>query len=201
MNASYVAWIIFRRDSKCLSEYVDLFLIRNNAVYLLRKIKIYEMFADKPIINLSEPLTKAAARIGNTAKLICKASGAPTVSFSWSKNDTILPKNSDEKYKMETKSSNYIHYTSILSIRNVDIKDYDVYGCIARNALGDAKTMVKLQPISEPDPPIALTAVNATHDSITLSWTPGFDGGKLFSNEFRIIEVFGIATKLTIFII
>lgn len=124
-------------------------------------------------------MTKAAARIGNTAKLICKASGAPNVTFSWSKNGTVLPRSSPEKYKMETKLTKHIHYTAILSIYNVVMQDYGLYGCTARNALDYAKTLVKLQKVSEPDPPIALIAVNATHDSITLSWTPGFDGGRL----------------------
>lgn len=70
-----------------------------------------------------------------------------------------------------------IKYMSTLLINNLVAQDYGVYGCTARNALGFSTTAVKLQSVSAPDPPNKLTMVNATHDSITFVWNPGFDGG------------------------
>lgn len=135
------------------------------------------MFTDKPIVDLSEPLTKAASQIGNMARLICKASGAPSVTFSWSKGGVVLPQNTTDKYVMLYKQSNIIHHTSTLLIHNVAPSDYDTYGCTARNVIGFSTHSVKLQSVSAPDPPFQLKTVNVTHDSITLSWEPGFDGG------------------------
>lgn len=38
--------------------------------------------------------------------------------------------------------------------------------------------------LGKPDPPYDIKFVNATHDSITLTWQPGFDGG--MEQAFRI---------------
>ena len=134
-------------------------------------------FPDKPVIDLSEPLTKAAAQIGRTARLTCKADGAPRVNFSWSKNAVVLRPNETDKYVMLSQQSNVIEHTSTLLVQNVANGDYGAYGCTARNTIGFSTHTVKLQPLSAPDPPFQLKTVNATHDSITISWKPGFDGG------------------------
>lgn len=77
------------------------------------------------------------------------------------------------------KQSNVIEHTSTLLIENVGISDYETYGCTARNVMGFSTHLVKLQTVSAPDPPFHLETVNMTHDSITISWKPGFDGGQL----------------------
>jgi len=66
---------------------------------------------------------------------------------------------------------------SVLIINNVDTSDFGQYECVARNELGFSTTSVRLDVTSIPDAPVSMTVVNSTHDSVTLSWTPGFDGG------------------------
>ncbi len=75
-----------------------------------------------------------------------------------------------------------IHYMSTLLIHNVGPQDYEEYGCTARNSMGFSTNVVKLLMVSPPDPPYRLETVNATHDSITLLWKPGFDGGEFYQN-------------------
>ena len=71
-----------------------------------------------------------------------------------------------------------ITYESVLSIQKIEKKDYGVYQCKASNTLGFVVTSVNLTAPSKPDPPLEIRVVNATHDSITISWKPGFDGGE-----------------------
>lgn len=60
---------------------------------------------------------------------------------------------------------------------------------MARNELGFATSSPRLEVSSAPDPPSLLTAVNVTHDSVTLVWTPGFDGGMKASFRIRYREI------------
>lgn len=70
-----------------------------------------------------------------------------------------------------------MNWESILSVKNVGSKDYGTYECMAHNSLGDKSHQVRLEVKSVPEPPNGLHIVNFTHDSVTLAWSPGFDGG------------------------
>ncbi len=78
-----------------------------------------------------------------------------------------------------------ITYESILSIHKVESADYGIYQCKASNALGFTTIYVTFSPPSRPDPPSAMNVVNATHDTITITWIPGFDGGKVLLSGWR----------------
>lgn len=77
---------------------------QNAIVPMLSIYKIFDILyfyrsrLDKPEMDMSDNLLKSASHIGKTAKLYCVASGAPTVTFSWSRSGTILPINSSNKY-------------------------------------------------------------------------------------------------------
>lgn len=74
-------------------------------------------------------------------------------------------------------------------IERVTPSDYGIYECVSRNDLGSTTENIRLDVTSPPDPPKNLSIVNATHDSITLTWMPGFDGGKKASYRVRYREV------------
>jgi hypothetical protein len=75
-------------------------------------------------------------------------------------------------------------YESILTIRKVRPADYGSYECVSRNEMGFATVSIKLEVTSSPDPPVALTVLNVTHDSIKVTWKPGFNGG--LQQNFRL---------------
>jgi len=66
----------------------------------LLKIRIifFRYVTDKPEIDMSPLLVKAAARKGDTGRLICRASGAPKVVFAWSHNGNQISLNTTSKY-------------------------------------------------------------------------------------------------------
>jgi len=56
---------------------------------------------------------------------------------------------------------------------------------VARNDLGEAVETVRLEITSPPDPPLSLNILNVTHDTVTVAWIPGFDGGLKASYRVR----------------
>ena len=57
---------------------------------------------DKPDIDLSPQIAKAASNKGGTGKLICRAKGAPNVTFSWSREGRAITNESEPaKYSVD----------------------------------------------------------------------------------------------------
>ncbi|CAK1595168.1 unnamed protein product [Parnassius mnemosyne] len=131
----------------------------------------------KPEMDTSPSLMKSASNVGEVGRLTCRSKAAPAPNFTWSKNGAKLPVNTSTKYFAEYHKSDPITYTSILLISDVTSSDYGSYECGARNDLGFSTTSVKLDITSAPDLVSSLTVTNVTHNSVTLSWVPGFDGG------------------------
>ncbi|XP_050785757.1 nephrin [Gopherus flavomarginatus] len=117
------------------------------------------------------------------ATLQCRAQGVPSVKFSWEKNGAALhPDN--PRYTERTWHEGAWH-SSTLTISNVSaMHDYATFTCRASNALGTDKLDIQLLSTSPPDPPTGLKVVSVTHNSATLEWIPGFDGG--LPQRFRI---------------
>ncbi|XP_044847632.1 nephrin isoform X2 [Mauremys mutica] len=117
------------------------------------------------------------------ATLQCRAQGVPSVKFSWEKNGAALhPDN--PRYTERTWHEGAWH-SSTLTIANVSaMHDYATFTCRASNALGTDKLDIQLLSTSPPDPPTGLKVVSITHNSATLEWIPGFDGG--LPQRFRI---------------
>ena len=130
----------------------------------------------------SPQLTKAAGDEGQLARLICRAKGAPNISFTWAREG--VPLTPDDKYSLNTVQVDIVTWESTLFVSKVRSRDYGPYDCVARNEMGTGNSRVILSGTSRPDAPFWLTAVNATHDSVELAWKPGFDGG--ISQAYRI---------------
>ncbi|KAM9114213.1 nephrin isoform 2-T2 [Pangshura tecta] len=115
--------------------------------------------------------------------LQCRAQGVPSVKFSWEKNGAALhPDN--PRYTERTWHEGAWH-SSTLTIANVSaMHDYATFTCRASNALGTDKLDIQLLSTSPPEPPTGLKVVSVTHNSATLEWIPGFDGG--LPQRFRI---------------
>jgi hypothetical protein len=64
---------------------------------------IFEIFSDKPKIDTSPSIAKSASDKGKTGVLVCKARGAPDVSFNWSRKGAVINvEKSEGKYEVNS---------------------------------------------------------------------------------------------------
>ncbi|XP_018320439.1 nephrin isoform X2 [Agrilus planipennis] len=131
----------------------------------------------KPEMDKSPALQKFASDTGNSGRLICRTRASPLPRYSWARNGSPIAANVSGKYYMAFRQIDILTSESILIISHVTSSDYGNYECVAKNELGFATNTLRLEITSAPDPPETLTVLNVTHDSATLSWSPGFDGG------------------------
>ncbi|XP_076375305.1 sticks and stones isoform X2 [Megalopta genalis] len=136
---------------------------------------------------MNTPLTRrAAANKGINVQLFCKARGSPLPRFSWSFNGkTLLPNVTEHKYSVTQTDLSKLESESTLTIFRVTSHDYGKYECRAMNMMGQSTDIIHLDVTSPPDKPSDLEAYNITHDSVTLTWKRGFDGGLPTSYQIR----------------
>ncbi|XP_077276716.1 sticks and stones isoform X2 [Temnothorax americanus] len=133
------------------------------------------------------PLTrKAAANKGINVQLFCKARGSPLPRFTWIFNGkTLLPNATEDKYSITHSDLSELYSETMLTIYHVRSQDYGKYECRAQNKMGLSTDDILLDVTSPPDKPSDLEVYNYTHDSVTLAWKRGFDGGLSTSHQIR----------------
>lgn len=117
--------------------------------------------------------------------MICRSQASPLARYSWSKSGVPLNTNTTGKYFSSYRQLDALITESVLIITHITSSDYGNYDCEASNELGSSKITVKLDVTSVPDTPSSLKVANVTHDSVTLTWVPGFDGGMKASYRIR----------------
>lgn len=136
-----------------------------------------------------------ATDLSQTVKLVCSASGVPTVHFKWmtdhkeflNTEEELLFQN-DVKYfgySLERKQISESVFQSALTIKRITDRELNKsFKCIAHNQKGETQTDIKLRKRGKPDPPNDIKVINVTNKSVFMSWRPGFDGG--VKQSFRI---------------
>lgn len=133
-------------------------------------------------------MLRAASGPGDQARLPCRAKAAPAPIFHWIRTGQELPINQSSKYYTLQRQLDPLTHESILVIERISSRDYGDYECRAKNELGSGSGTGRLDVRSAPDSPATLTVLNVTHDSVTLGWEPGFDGGHRASYRIRYRE-------------
>ncbi|KAK6055809.1 fibronectin type III domain protein [Cooperia oncophora] len=144
-------------------------------------------------------LSRAAGPLGGRARARCRAHAVPDADFVWDRAGEIIQGN-NTKYGMFSIQLDYSTFESTLWISNLSPDDYshDIR-CTARNSFGtdsihipigppsppDAPLDIHIGPPSPPDAPLDIHVTNATSNTISISWTPGFDGGSDQTFEVR----------------
>ncbi|XP_028836423.1 nephrin isoform X2 [Denticeps clupeoides] len=139
----------------------------------------------KPQLKKGPQWSKVASRGDGVSKaeVVCQAEGVPKVHFTWAKNGAMMDLN-NPRYLEQTVTEGVLH-TSTLTILNVSaLLDYATFTCTGRNSQGEDALDVQLLSTNRPDPPSDFRLVGVTHNSATLEWMPGFDGG--LTQKFRV---------------
>ncbi|XP_022909293.1 nephrin isoform X2 [Onthophagus taurus] len=161
----------------------------NNGIGKSSSRKVMLIVKHKPEVNQSPAFMKFASDAGNMGKIICRSQASPLAKYSWSRNGSPIAANKTGKYFSTYKQIDSLVSESILIITHVTSADYGNYECVARNELGFATSSPRLEITSSPDTPSLLTILNVTHDSVTLQWVPGFNGGMQASYRIRYREI------------
>ncbi|XP_077564218.1 nephrin-like [Haemaphysalis longicornis] len=127
--------------------------------------------------------TTLAAELARPLTLSCAAHGAPGPVFAWSFGKTPISPN-DSRHVVHSEREDAVRWRSTLVVQRVGSADYGRYTCTARNELGSDWSRFAVRPRGRPDPPTAVRALNVSHTSALLIWSPGFDGG--LEQQFRV---------------
>ncbi|XP_018006965.1 nephrin isoform X2 [Hyalella azteca] len=145
----------------------------------------------KPVMDSSGLYERAGAELGGTGTLRCRATGSPSISFTWFTRDNTpieaaLYSRFQNRYSVSDSElvDGLATYESVLTIANVTIKDHGIFQCQAMNSHGYTNTIITLEGTTAPDAPSDLKVVNTTHDSVLLQWVSGYNGG--LQQSFRI---------------
>lgn len=134
-------------------------------------------------------MLRAASEKNEKGRLVCRVQAAPKPSFAWARaQKTLNNTQNGGKYLIESRQIDPLTYESVLMVDKVETNDYGLYECKAENELGSARENIRLDVTSKPDAPLSLNVLNTTHDSVSLAWTPGFDGGLKTTYQLRYRE-------------
>lgn len=109
--------------------------------------------------------------------MVCQVRAFPRPEFEWSFNGNKLQTGIGEHYELNATVLAEDVFRSVLLVSSIRDVDYGEYTCNARNTMGRLRTTIRLQPKGSPEKPSSLQAVATSHNSVTLQWEPGFDGG------------------------
>lgn len=134
-------------------------------------------------------MLRAASERDEKGRLVCRVQAAPKPSFVWARAQKALNNTQiGGKYLIESRQIDPLTYESILLVDKVESNDYGLYECRATNEIGTSRENIRLDVTSKPDAPLSLNVLNTTHDSVSLAWTPGFDGGLKTTYQLRYRE-------------
>ncbi|KAK3107143.1 hypothetical protein FSP39_008031 [Pinctada imbricata] len=133
-----------------------------------------------------ESQEKVAATANSSTTLTCTARGYPIPQFTWYRGASIVVNGS--KYSLSaTQVQDVAMATSRLTIHEIQASDFGEYSCEVSNTQGGATKLIILSVRDKPDPPTNVRMTSYTWESVTVAWTPGFDGGS--KQTFRILYV------------
>ncbi|XP_022111556.1 synaptogenesis protein syg-2-like isoform X2 [Acanthaster planci] len=138
-------------------------------------------------------MTEQGGKDGGSASLTCIAKGNPRPTMQWyGLNNTVITSETDTAKFMVvnvTTGGDGVYgfqVTSTLTINNIDSDiDFGTYTCISTNGIGEEDMLkVNLTGTRRPDKPIRVMITGQTAESLTVTWTAGYDGGE--EQSFRV---------------
>ncbi|XP_058502723.1 nephrin isoform X1 [Solea solea] len=150
----------------------------NNGIAPPASVDVHLVVQFKPELQKGPQWRKVASRGDGTttAAVVCQAEGIPQIDFSWEKKGVPMDF-ANPRYEERTVREGSFHTSTVRVVNVSAAHDYAVFSCTARNSLGEDKLNIQLVSTSRPDPPFSFRQVSVTHDSVTLEWIPGFNGG------------------------
>ncbi|KAL3885257.1 hypothetical protein ACJMK2_025345 [Sinanodonta woodiana] len=135
--------------------------------------------------------SRIASNVGEMTVFSCQAQANPAPRFYWSKGG--LPITSGDRVSLEEKIMDGIAmFAGLLRLQMTSLSDLGEYSCTVNNSIGQSTKKIQLSLKSTPDPPINLSTLSHTWESVILSWEPGFDGGYNQSFVIYVNSIYGL---------
>lgn len=152
----------------------------------------FELKSTLQLIIKSAPQTDnenkiVAITMNNAASVSIVVQVYPRPTFYWSKNNI--------SYKNMVEQLGINKFRSTLKIQSATRADLGVFKCNVTNTYGSLLITRDLRERSAPDPPVNLTSVDATWESVHLFWVAGFNGGEpqtfqvFYDNDNKSVKV------------
>lgn len=103
---------------------------------------------DEPLIKDLDSYKTVFSNRQTSVELQCKAEGVPDVLFSWSIEGVVISQG-NSRIKNEVTKLDHSLWKSVLTIEDVNVKDFGDYKCIARNEIGFDTAEISLLPDSK----------------------------------------------------
>ncbi|XP_038064952.1 nephrin-like [Patiria miniata] len=141
----------------------------------------------------NKAMNKVGVKNGDTAVLTCIVVGnpKPVMEWYWPNNTEIFSDTDGGKFLITNETSGgdgvfELEVTSKLTVKTVDSQvDYGIYICISSNGIGKEDSLnITLTGTRRPDKPTRVEITERTAESLTVTWTPGYDGGE--TQSFRV---------------
>ncbi|KAL6109060.1 nphs1 [Pungitius sinensis] len=160
----------------------------NNGIASPGTVEMQLVVQFKPELLKGPQWTKVASRGDgtSTAEVVCRAEGIPRVDFSWEKNGLRMDF-ANPRYEERTVKDGSFHTSTVRVVNVSAFLDYAIFSCTARNSLGEDTLDIRLVSTNHPDPPTMFRQLAVSHNSVTLEWIPGFNGGLWQSFRVRYI--------------
>ncbi|KAK7012937.1 hypothetical protein SK128_008518 [Halocaridina rubra] len=123
----------------------------------------------------SGPPRVYAAGIGQYINVSCIVLASPSkVKYSWVFNNSVTSQRLPGDQVFTAKDG-----SSIVSFQPQDPNDYGTLQCWAQNSVGRMTTpcLFHIVPAGRPESPVGCRVSNKTYDTLTVTCTPGFNGG------------------------
>ncbi|XP_077862845.1 neuronal growth regulator 1-like, partial [Saccoglossus kowalevskii] len=118
---------------------------------------------------------QSRANDGKTGKLRCQFNSNPTSTLQWfGPNGNVLTSN--DRITISNSTQGTLH-ESIITITKTESDDYGNYTCFAESDFANATFIVMFDGKSRPYP-VSDIELSSSHNTINLTWFPGFNGGE-----------------------
>ncbi|XP_071454831.1 cell adhesion molecule Dscam1 isoform X1 [Hetaerina americana] len=141
-----------------------------------RAESVMQLRIEHPPIALHQ-YNKVAYDIREAGYIVCEVQAYPKPEFQWSFAGMSLDPKSNNHYSVNTTALSGDIHRSVLHVSGVWESDYGEYSCRAANGMGALKASLRLQPKGPPERPGVPSATPLGPGTVSLRWTPGFDGG------------------------
>ncbi|XP_022235838.1 synaptogenesis protein syg-2-like [Limulus polyphemus] len=148
-----------------------------NGIGLKDVLSVEVVVMYKPVI--LEPVIQynSDSQDGAGVTMSCTVDATPNVTITWYLGSQLISWTAtSSNYQVQYHNDGQTVWTSVLHIKKLHYFAFGNYTCRAENNVGYSSTTVELIPSNFPEISRNVSVSSVTHNSVLISWKPGFNG-------------------------